>query len=477
MLDFNTYKMKLRQYSIIAAGALTLSFASCKKDFLDKQPISQVTPDQAFADAAAAEKLIQGVYDGMYNDYHINDFIVNGDAMADNCYAGGDNPANIQLDLFTVNSTNGNVSRDWNSLYSDIKNANLVTDNVPNIQDPKLDEGGRREQILAEARIMRAYMYFNLVRLWGSVPLVLKIPSTDAEFQPAKAPVAAIYAQIISDLEYGAEHARATSANKGIVTKGVANALLAKVYATQKTPDWSKVLQYADATISNGYALMSNYDNLWDSQHDNNAEAIWEMQYDGWSGAHGNWMPSQLFGAGWKKFNTPTNDLVNTFDAEKDVVRKTSSILIDGIGWDDDYWKDPKIYPHIGKYRADDKTDTYILRLADILLLKAEAQNELSASGWSQAKAIVDQIRSRVNLPGTPAADQAAMRLAIEKERRLELAFEGHRWFDLVRTNRAIDVMNAQKDGTGKSLNYNVTEAKLLLPIPQSELDRNPNVR
>jgi hypothetical protein len=469
--------MKFKQYSIIAGAALTLTFASCKKDFLDKQPISQVTPDIAFADAPAAEKLIQGVYDGMYNDYHINDFIVIGDAMADNAYAGGDNPANIQQDMFTVNSTNGNVSRDWNALYSDIKNCNLVTDNVPGIQDPNLDAGGRRTQILAEARIMRAYMYFNLVRLFGSVPLVLKIPTTDAEFQPTKASVADIYTQIIADLQYGVENAQATSANKGIVTKGVANALLAKVYATQATPDWAKVLQYADASINNGYALVSNYDNLWDSQHDNNSEAIWEMQYDGWGGKHGNWMPSQLFGAGWKKFNTPTNDLVNTFDAEQDLVRKNASLFTDGVGWDDAYWKDPKTYPHIHKYRADDKSDTYLIRLADILLLKAEAQNELSAGGWAQSKTIVDQIRNRVKLAATPAADQASMRLAIEKERRLELAFEGQRWFDLLRTNRAVTVMNAQKDGTGASLNYNVTDAKLLLPIPQSEIDRNPNMR
>jgi hypothetical protein len=114
--------------------------------------------------------------------------------------------------------------------------------------------------------------------------------------------------------------------------------------------------------------------------------------------------------------------------------------------------------------------------LADIILLKAEALNEISAGGWAQSKVLVDQIRGRVNLLGTPAANQADMRLAIEKERRLELAFEGHRWFDLIRTNRAVAVMNAQKDGTGASLNYNITNANLQLPIPQKEIDRNPNI-
>ncbi|RZK64245.1 MAG: RagB/SusD family nutrient uptake outer membrane protein, partial [Pedobacter sp.] len=118
---------------------------------------------------------------------------------------------------------------------------------------------------------------------------------------------------------------------------------------------------------------------------------------------------------------------------------------------------------------------SYILRLADIKLLKAEALNELSAGGWSSAKTIVDEIRGRVNLGGTPANSQSAMRLAIEKERRLELAFEGHRWFDLLRTNRAVEVMNAQRDDNGALL-YNISTSKLLFPIPQAERDRNPNL-
>ena len=471
--------MKLKIYSLIAAGTLTLALSSCKKDFLDQSPITQVGPDVAFADAAAAEKLIQGAYDGMYNDFHIWDYMTNGDVRSDNAYAGGDNPANIQLDLFTVISTNGNVTRDWNSLYSDIKNCNLILTNVPNIVDVKLDAGDRRKQILAEASILRAYMYFNLVRTWGSVPLVVKVPTTDAEFYPAKASVDAIYTQIISDLEYGATNARATAATKGIMTKGVANALLAKVYASKPTPEWNKVITYCDAVINGGYSLVSNYDFLWDSTHKNNTEAIWEMQYDGYGGLHGNWMPSVLVGTGWKRFNTPSNSLSKAFDDAGDAIRKASSIKFNNVvseGWSDSYWSKTS-YPYINKYRADDKSDNYILRLADIILLKAEALNELSGSGWSSAATLVNQVRNRVNLGVTPASDQASMRLAIENERRLELAFEGHRWFDLLRTNRVIPVMNAQVDGTGANLNYNISASKLYFPIPQDELDKNPNVR
>ncbi|QNN40719.1 RagB/SusD family nutrient uptake outer membrane protein [Pedobacter roseus] len=471
--------MKLKIYSLIAAGTITLALSSCKKDFLDQTPITQVGPDVAFADAAAAEKLIQGAYDGMYNDFHIWDYMTNGDVRSDNAYAGGDNPANIQLDLFTVISTNGNVGRDWNALYSDIKNCNLILTNVPNIVDAKLDAGDRRKQILAEASILRAYMYFNLVRTWGSVPLVVKVPTTDAEFYPAKASVDAIYTQIISDLEYGAANARVAGPTKGIMTKGVANALLAKVYASKPTPDWTKVSTYCDAVIGGGYSLIANYDFLWDSNHKNNSEAIWEMQYDGYGGLHGNWMPSVLVGTGWKRFNTPTNSLAKAYDDAGDAIRKASSIKFNNVvseGWSDSYWSKTS-YPYINKYRADDKSDNYILRLADIILLKAEALNELSASGWSAAAPFVNQIRNRVNLGVTTATDQASMRLAIENERRLELAFEGHRWFDLLRTNRVIPVMNAQVDGTGANLNYNLTTSKLYFPIPQDELDKNPNVR
>ncbi|MFC3562371.1 RagB/SusD family nutrient uptake outer membrane protein [Pedobacter jamesrossensis] len=471
--------MKLKIYSLIAASTITMALSSCKKDFLEQTPITQVGPDVAFADAAAAEKLIQGAYDGMYNDFHIWDYMTNGDVRSDNAYAGGDNPANIQLDLFTVISTNGNVGRDWNALYSDIKNCNLILTNVPNIKDTKLDAGDRRKQILAEASILRAYMYFNLVRTWGSVPLVVKVPITDAEFYPAKATVEAIYAQIITDLEYGAANARTTAPNKGIMTKGVANALLAKVYASKATPDWTKVSTYADAVINGGYSMVTNYDFLWDSNHKNNTEAIWEMQYDGYGGLHGNWMPSVLVGTGWKRFNTPTNSLSKAFDDAGDAVRKASSIKFNNVvseGWSDSYWAKTS-YPYINKYRADDKSDNYILRLADIILLKAEALNELSSSGWSAAAPLINQVRNRVGLAATTASDQASMRLAIENERRLELAFEGHRWFDLLRTNRIIPVMNAQVDGAGANLNYNLTPAKLYFPIPQDELDKNPNVR
>jgi len=350
-------------------------------------------------------------------------------------------------------------------------------DNVPGIEDPTLDESDRRNQILAEARAIRAYSYFHLVRLWGSVPLVLNVPANINEMQPPRASVDEVYAQIIEDLEFAAANARTTAPNKGIITQGVAHAILAQVYAALPTPNWAKVLEETNATLASGYSLFGSYDGLFEKANENNSESIWEMQYDGWGGAHGNWMPSVIVGTGWKRFNTPSNDLVKVFDAEGDEIRKNSSIyFLDASTelWSDAFWTKDS-YPYINKYRSDDQANAYFIRLAETILLKAEALNELSAGGWAQAKPLVDQIRGRVNLLGTTATNQVTMRAAILKERRLELAFEGYRWFDLLRTKTAVETMNAVIDGAGNKL-YTISEADLLWPIPQTEVDRNPNL-
>ncbi len=132
----------------------------------------------------------------------------------------------------------------------------------------------------------------------------------------------------------------------------------------------------------------------------------------------------------------------------------------------------------IFKYRDPDaKSHTFRLRYADILLMKAEALTELNQlDNATGAQFYVNKIRKRVGLGNTPATTQATFRLAVEKERQLELAFEGQRMFDLIRTGRAVAVMNAQVDGNGTPLNYNVTADKLYFPISQDEIDRNPNI-
>jgi hypothetical protein len=180
-------------------------------------------------------------------------------------------------------------------------------------------------------------------------------------------------------------------------------------------------------------------------------------------------------GLDWKKFNIPSNDLVRAFDQEQDTVRKAASIIwLDVTGkWTDSNWPQTN-YPFLNKYHIFEfpSSQNYIfIRLADIILLKAEALNE--TGDVAGAATLVNQIRTRAKLSNTTAAAQDAMRLAIEKERRLELAFEGIRWFDLKRTGRAIEVMNSCTGAGEVPLGYHLTTNRLMFPIPQSELDKN----
>jgi hypothetical protein len=467
---------------------LALAFSSCEK-FLDLKPQSQgiavdieSNDSVLYKSADAVEAALAGVYNDFRNEYFELDYFVNGDAQSDDAYAGADNPANFQIDDYNIDATNTNVSRDWAYLYGTIGRANTVINNVDAVTDPTLTDA-RKKEIKGEASFIRAVMYFELVRLWGDVPLQLTEVKTISAANleevypilfPARAAASEVYTQIIADLEFARANVRTVAANKGYATKGAVNTLLAKVYATIEPHDWNKVLGYCNDVIAGGYSLLPEYDMLWDNNHENSAESIFEINYDGTSSS-GNWGASMFLGFDWKKFNIPSNDLVRAFDTENDVIRKNSSIVwLDVTGkWSDINWPQTN-YPFVNKYRiyTSPSPQNYIFyRLADVLLLKAEALNE--TGDLAGAAALVNQVRSRVNLPNTPANTREAMSLAIEKERRLELAFEGHRWYDLKRTGRAIAVINAATGVGGEPIGYNLTPERLFWPIPQAELDKN----
>lgn len=477
------------RYKILLAGLSGAILLNSCDDFLDKKPLSNgiaVDDDSdslVYKSAAEAEAGLSGVYSGMkgdYSEYFVLDYFVNGDAQADDAYAGGDNQANFQIDKYTVNATNGNVSRDWGYLYTMVGRANRIINNVPLVPDASLTQE-RRTQIIAEASFLRAFAYFQLVRLFGDVPLltqeVTSISAANLEeiyplLFPERATTEEVYQQILTDLQTARLNVPSTATDKGYVTLGAVNAMLAKYYATVEPHDWTKVKEYCDAVIAGGYSLLPEYDQLWDNLHENSSESIFELNCTDWS-TGGNWGSSMFYGEDWKKFNTPSYDLVKAFEDEGDDIRLNASIVFENVAgkWTDEYWTLDN-YPFIHKYRDQSGAQNMIyLRLADILLLKAEALNELGEV--SGAAGLVDQVRARVDLDPTPADTQDEMKLAIEKERRLELAFEGHRWFDLKRTGRVLTVINSQKDANGNSLGYNLTENRLIWPIPQGERDKN----
>ncbi|PUZ26055.1 RagB/SusD family nutrient uptake outer membrane protein [Chitinophaga parva] len=481
---------------VMAAGVMS----SCSK-LLDKNPTTQgiySTDTSVSISAADAEASVAGLYRYYKADnleWSVFDKITNGDVISDNCYAGGDNADNITLDKFTANSLNGNVNRDFADAYSFIGRANVTIQNVSRSKDAALNET-RRRQILAEAMFMRAFNYFDLVRLYGGVPLKL-VPSDNSTAETLietslkpRSGVDSVYEAILNDLWYAKDNAQDVGAtsSKYIVSKGAAWATLAKVYSSMPTPNWDSVSYYCDKVIPS-YTLLSDYNFLWDNAHKSNSEAIWEMVFDGYDTGDkvGNWVPSifvgyddatkQFIGGGWKKFSTPTNDLVKLFVNDGDSVRLHASITFLNVTgqFNDSYWAVSR-YPFITKYNDPNHgtNDFYMLRLPEIMLLKAEAL--VHKGDIAGAMNLVKTLRARVGLAAKTAttADQANQ--VIADERRQELAFEGIRWFDLLRTGKAQEVMQAQKDGNGTSLGYSVPDYRLLMPIPQQQIDLNPKL-
>jgi len=464
---------------------------SCNK-FTDLAPISEATNENAYTTLKEAEAALTGAYDALQQEYYVWDNVIFSDIISDNYYAGGDNPEIFAVDKLQIVPTNGRLFTNWGQIYGGISRANTVLEKIPGIEDPQLDESGRRGQILGEAYFLRAFHYFNLVKLFGGVPLIL-VPveaSKSEEYIIPKATEEQTYAQIIADLEAALTALPDTfsdesSVNKARATKGAANALLAKVYAQKADRDYNRVLTYCDAVINSpaNYRLLDNFAELFDGAHYNNAESILEVQYVG--APEGNFgpqmlLPPSLSGDTWRKFMTPSHDLVNAFDSESDIVRKNNSILFEKVDWLDEFWgnQSQSDVPFAYKWKSASgwasTNRQYLLRLGDIVLLKAEALNELGRT--AEAREILNQIRQRAKIDLSQANTQATLRTAILKERRLELCQEGQRWDDLKRAGVAVAVMNELNEidlRTNQQVDYNMTESKQLLPIPQQEIDRN----
>jgi hypothetical protein len=465
---------------ILFSSACAILFTTACEDFLSTSPESFMTPEEFLNSRSWAEASLSGVYKTFHSEYYQFDMFVNGDVTSDLAYAGGDNNANFEIDDLTVTPTNGNVGRDWRYLYEAIGTTNAFLNRVDSIQDENFSQVDR-DKMKGEVMFIRAVHYFNLVRLWGGVPLVLKADDQGSSSLP-RATVDEVYTQIIDDLEFGVEHLPATSSDQGRIKKAAAQGLLAKVYATKPEKDYIKVLEYCDAVLADGqYSLVPNYGDLFDGTHENGSESLFEIQF--LPTVAGNWgvqlfLPPSLTQDGWKKFNTPSKELMEAYEEEDDQLRRNASVLFEDVSgkYSDDIWGTnmPFSYKlkHANGWNSGD--NIIYLRLADIILLRAEALNE--TGNLNDAAVELNKIRTRVNLPEKNPATQAEMSLAIEKERMLELALEGHRWFDLKRTGRALDVMKASGTRRPNQTYSYIDQNDLLWPIPQSERDKNPNL-
>lgn len=478
--------MKKQFFKLLLLTIPLVTITSCS-DYLDTEPITETTTssnadDAVIPTAAEAEKRMKTVYGSFGGEYWQMDYFFNGDAQTDIAYAGADNVQNFQQDEYRILTTNTNVNRDWGYIYDNINNCNIVLNYVDQATDLT---AARKTEMKGEASLIRALHLFHATQLWGDAPVpltaVFKVSHDNFDevynaLYPTRKPITEVYTQIIADCEFAIANAPA-STEKFKANKMAAKALLAKAYATQPTPDWAKVSALCTEVIAGGYSLDTSYTKLFDNSYDiagtASAESIWEVNGEGWGSTVGSWSTFMFLGTDWKKFNTPSNDLVKTYNDEGDIQRKAASIKFETVTWSDSYWGKTD-YPFMNKQRlTDGKQNFYILRLADIILLKAEAlvnQNDFTA-----AAALVNQVRSRVGLGAITISSKDDGINKILKERKMELAFEGHRWFDLKRTGKAIEILSQQKDGNGNILSYagNINQNRLLWPVPQSKRDQN----
>ncbi|MBV9879200.1 MAG: RagB/SusD family nutrient uptake outer membrane protein [Gemmatirosa sp.] len=402
------------------------------------------------------------------------------------------------IDEFLVTADNAPVSSFWGSSYTPINEANAILDRIDAVT---YTDAAAKDRAIGEAKFNRALHYFNLVRLFGDVPLFLHEVNTYSEAFSKRTAADSVYRQIIADAQDAIAklptRAALPAAQAGRATKGAASMLLADVYVTRK--QWQDAANVLQTVLGMGYSLVTPYERNFDPTTKNGAESIFEVQFSesvvGQGSQYiyrfapfnsGNALTSgfndlTINQAGW---NIPTRDLIAAY--EPGDLRKAAS-----IGWyrnaANTQYTDVAVgdsIPYIRKYAQPfaqagrQGNDFPIYRYAETLLLYAEALNELNRT--SEAYQYVNQVRARAGLGALAAGlSQAQFRDAVWKEERVELAFEDKRWFQLLRAGTAVQVLNAQgaalKAQTTRrsSVSYNVTPAMLLYPIPLREISLN----
>ncbi|WP_207534127.1 RagB/SusD family nutrient uptake outer membrane protein [Desertivirga arenae] len=465
-----------------------VSVTSCAK--LEESPDSIITTEQFYKTSADAVSAINSVYTAglnpgpimMYNRL----FNIAVEVQSDDVIAG-QRVTNVDvraMSALTYSTTNDRIDELWKEHYIAIDRANIAIDKIPAIDM----DGTLRTRLVNEAKFLRGLLYFNLVRLWGEVPLVLHTPASlkQEEIQVAKSPVEDVYQQIIQDLS-DAEALPATYAGNDIgrATGGAAKALLSKVYLTRQ--EWAKAASKALEVINGpyGYALFENFSDVFNVATKNGKEHIFSAQCKGGIGL-GNRLaasatPVGIPGITAAGTDEPTSIAYGLYSAN-DRRRATTfftSLISPTNG------RTYTFTPKFSKYwdptsiltPTESNQNIPIIRYAEVLLIYAEALNEANATPSAEAYEALNKVIRRafgkaINTPDNTVdianLDKAAFREEVYKQRRLELMFEFQRWFDLIRTKRMISALQV----VGKT----ASEKHYLFPIPQHEIDLNPKL-
>ncbi|WP_423738451.1 RagB/SusD family nutrient uptake outer membrane protein [Christiangramia sediminis] len=457
----------------------------CSESFLDETEEYVIDSENYFNSEQEYYNALIGAYDILQSTY-VN--VLLGEIASDNTLSGGGNALDVpgfqQVDEMTHTPINDNIDDVWDWNFGGVQRANYILE----FKDKTDFEG--KDQIIAEARFLRAYFTFELVKWFGPIPLSgdERFVLGDAETIP-RSPVSEVYAQIESDLQFAIDNLDYTAPQVGRATKGAAQALLGKAYLYQE--EFQQSANVLTDLIDNGPYALSDFATLFEQEGENNVESVFEVQYTGAEGAsflclqcsEGNVAvgfqgirdySGPIFESGFS-FNVPVAEVYNLF--EEDDIRRDFSILDinawaaeTGATFTEGYkhtgYFNRKYLPrqnnNLGDANLTQPNNYRAIRYADVLLMAAEALNRGGIND-ELARTYLNQVRDRAGLDPVSSTG-STLTDAIYLERRLELVGEGHRFFDLVRTGRAAEAID------GFSPNKNE-----LFPIPLEEIQFSQN--
>ena len=483
--------MKLK-YNLIAIALLGFSFSSCS-DFLEQNPQTDLSENDFYKTADDILSAVNGVYSSLQEGDIYGNWYVFGEIPSDNTrnQLSGSVTTQNEFDQFYIDTQNSMIANFWKAAYKVINRTNTVLGRIDGIEINT--ELANRYKL--ECKFIRALMYFNLVRVYGDVPLVLKEMSISESYYILREPKENVYNQIIADLKEAQDlPVSYSTAEDGRATQGAAKALLANVYMTlHKYAEAETIL--AEIINSGRYSLLENtpgslnidgYKNVFSPVNHNSKEGIFEIQflkggYGEGSNYANNFAPENsgtnvvaVGGTGGN--NIPEMDIYNAYE-EGDLRRDFSMSLGYYDNRKNNEWVESRYVCKFMDvpYQNNDASNNYpVIRYADVILMYAEALNQNGKT--AEACKYLNMTRRRgfgyqttetspVDLQTT---DKAQFALMVEQERRVELAFENHRWFDLIRTGRAVEVM--------RSKGFSLNETNLICPIPQKQIDVNPKL-
>lgn len=455
---------------------------------------------------------IKGALEGMYSDIKgsiqesfYSDLLIYTDVSVDNAYCGSVGTGEIaSLEAHTQDGTNKNIVRDWDAYMKQVGNANQIITYIDGIDDETLTST-ERNQWKAEATIWRAYIWYSMSMLWGDIPMIDQAPpaisadnidETYSLYYPGRTPQKEVFEKIITDLEEAVKYAPDLNPDdKFVCSKAFAYGIMARVYAEKPIQDWSKVSAYCTDIEKMNLSLTTSFSDLWSWNEDrtdmidrHSSESIFEVPY---TKSNGNWVWMMFWRNGigvggdanedsfsWAKWVTPSRNLVAAYEAEGDTERKNQTIKYDKCSWSYFYPSDNCAFMYKTRCSA---SSIIKMRLAEIYLLHAEALANQDL--LTEATEYVNKVRRRAKISEISIpSNKEDMIDKVLNERRLELAFEGQRFFDLRRNDKAIECINNLNMTTssyydsGKNEVRQVDSKGLLLPVPNNQLENNPNL-